>query len=79
MDLATLLPWIQIVVSFVLVALVLMSQSDAGLGGAFGGSDGSGGHRTKRGLEKTVFYATIFAGILFGILAIISLFLAKGA
>jgi preprotein translocase subunit SecG len=68
-----ILPIIQIILSILLVAGVLIQQSDAGLGGAFGGSDGGGGGHTRRGTEKTIFNATIFIAILFVISAFLAL------
>jgi preprotein translocase subunit SecG len=53
----------QIVVSALLVGVVLLQQQGVGLSGAFGG-DGNV-FRTKRGLEKGLFYATIVLGALF--------------
>ena len=54
------LPWIQIVISVVLIGLILLQRSGAELGGAFGGGDGGGGTLyTRRGFEKVMFMATI--------------------
>ncbi len=60
------LPYIQIILSLILVTLVLIQNSDEDLGGAFGGSDGLNnvGH-TRRGLERTVFNLTILVVVLF--------------
>ncbi|MCK5022195.1 MAG: preprotein translocase subunit SecG [Candidatus Pacebacteria bacterium] len=70
-NLSNLLPYIQIILSILLIAVILLQQSDSGLGGAFGGDDFQGEH-TKRGSEKVLFRITIILGILF----IISTFLA---
>ncbi|KKR45869.1 MAG: preprotein translocase subunit SecG [Candidatus Zambryskibacteria bacterium RIFCSPLOWO2_12_FULL_39_45] len=60
------IPYVQIVLSVLLILGVLVQQSDAGAGGAFGGGDGfSSGHHTKRGAEKTIFIGTIVVAILF--------------
>lgn len=73
---ASILPYIQIALSIVLVALVLLQRSEAGLGGAFGGGDGfSSGFHTRRGMEKTLFTGTIVVGGLFVIASFLSLFL----
>lgn len=53
----------QIVISVLLIASVLLQQQGAGLGASFGG-DGNV-FRTKRGVEKGLFYATIVLGVLF--------------
>lgn len=63
--LASALPIIQIVISVLLVGAILLQQSEAGLGGAFGGAAGSNPFRTKRGAEKVLFIATIILGVLF--------------
>lgn len=53
----------QIAVSVLLVVAILFQQQGAGLSATFGG-DGNA-FRTKRGLEKGLFYATIVLGVLF--------------
>lgn len=53
----------QIAVSILLVVAILFQQQGAGLSATFGG-DGNA-FRTKRGLEKGLFYATIVLGVLF--------------
>ena len=68
------LPYIQIVLSVLLVAGVLLQQSAAGLGGAFGDNFSSAFH-TRRGLEKTLFNATIIIAILFVATAVASFLL----
>lgn len=71
--LASFLPWIQIIISALLVAAILMQQSDASLGAAFGQS-GTAGFHEKRGLEKKLFIATIILATLFALSAILALF-----
>jgi preprotein translocase subunit SecG len=68
------LPYIQIVLSVLLVAGILLQQSAAGLGGAFGDNFSSAFH-TRRGFEKTVFNASIVLAILFVISAVASFLL----
>lgn len=66
----------QIVLSVLLIAGVLLQQSEAGLGGAFGGGDGfSSGHHTKRGAEKVIFISTIIIAVLFAVSSFSLLFL----
>lgn len=61
-----LIPIVQIVLSVLLVGGILLQQSEAGLGGAFGGGDGfSSGFHTKRGAEKFIFVFTIVIAVLF--------------
>ena len=72
--LARILPYIQLILSAILVAVVMLQQSDASLGGAFGGGDGAGGiQHTRRGSEKVLFNTTIIVGILFTVAAFIAL------
>ena len=68
MSIAGIIPYVQIVLSVLLILGVLLQQSEASLGGAFGGNDGfSSGHHTKRGAEKTIFIATVAIAILFAV------------
>jgi protein translocase SecG subunit len=62
--LVNMLPWVQIALSVLLVATILLQQTGAGVGGAFGGSDGSINY-TRRGFEKILFRSSIVLGILF--------------
>lgn len=66
-----LLLWVQIAVSALLVAAILLQQKGVGLGSAFGGSGQI--YRSKRGLEKTLFISTIALAILFTLIAILNL------
>ncbi len=61
----------QIVVAVALTVLVLLQAKDAGLSSMFGGSD-MGVFRTRRGVEKTMFNATIVLGIVFLLLALVT-------
>lgn len=65
---AYLLPILQILLSALLVASILMQQRGAAVGGTFGG--GGEVFRTKRGIEKGLFYATIVLAVLFFLTAI---------
>jgi preprotein translocase subunit SecG len=69
-----LLPIIQILLSILLVAAILLQQRGTSLGAAFGGA--SDVFRTKRGIEKGLFYATIGISILFFATAILNVALA---
>ncbi len=70
---AQILPYTQIVLSVILITLVLLQQSDADLGGAFGGGDTANNARTRRGAEKTIFNASILVAILFVITSLAAL------
>lgn len=65
---------IQIVLSVLIVAAILLQQRGAGLGVTFGG--GGEVFRTKRGLEKGLFYATIVLSVLFFLTAILNVALS---
>ncbi len=62
----------QIIVSLFLIFLILLQERAAGLGILAGGSGGTP-YQTKRGLEKIIFWATIFLGLIFIALAILNL------
>lgn len=74
---AHILPYIQIVLSLLLIVGVLLQQGDAGLGSAFGSDPMAGGRYNRRGFEKTLFRGTIVVAILFAVTAFLSLVLAK--
>ena len=74
----TILPYVQIVLSVLLVGSVLLQQTGSSLGGAFGGDNFSAGFHTRRGVEKFLFQATIVIAILFVLSTFIALFLNSG-
>ena len=76
MTVASVLPYIQIVLSILLVGGILLQRSEAGLGSAFGADGMSGGRFQRRGMEKTVFRATIVVAILFAVSTFASLLLS---
>ena len=67
------LPYVQIILSALLIVCILLQRTGASLGGAFGADNLSSGFHTRRGLEKTLFYTTIVLGILFALSALINL------
>ena len=68
MSIVGIIPYIQIILSGLLMGGVLLQRSEAGLGGAFGGGDGfSSGFHTKRGAERFIFIATIVIAVLFAL------------
>ncbi|MDR3519539.1 MAG: preprotein translocase subunit SecG [Candidatus Pacebacteria bacterium] len=71
--LAKFLPYVQIIVSVILVTAILLQQSAAGMGGALGGDDSSAFHHTRRGFEKFLFYLSIVCAFLFAFLALLSI------
>lgn len=68
-SLKTSLEIIQIIVSITLVALVLMQGKGGGLGGIFGSDTGV--YKTRRGVEKVLFQATIGVSIVFFLLSLL--------
>ena len=75
MPMENILSYIQVVLSIILMALVLVQRSEAGLGSAFGGDGMSMGRFVRRGLERTSFIATIAVAILFALTALLSILL----
>lgn len=75
LGLAGLLPYIQIVLSVLIIITILMQRTGASLGGAFGADNFSSGFHIRRGVEKMLFNTTIVLGILFAASALVSLFL----
>jgi len=72
---ANILPYIEIILSVVLVLAIMLQQSGAGVGGALGSGDGSSFHHTRRGFEKFLFYLSIICAILFALSAVLSILL----
>ncbi len=70
--LVPLLPYIQIGLSVLLIACILLQQSAAGMGGAFGDNFSAGFH-TRRGFEKTLFNTSVVLAVLFVISALLAL------
>ena len=68
-----ILPYAEIILGVVLVKAILLQQSSAGVGGALGGNDAGGFHSTRRGFEKFLFYLSLVCGILFALLALLSI------
>lgn len=60
-----MLTFLQIAVSVVLIFVILLQVKGSGFGAALGGMSGGSVFRTKRGLERTLFQATIILTIVF--------------
>lgn len=71
-----IMPYVQIVLSVLLIAAILLQQTGASLGGAFGSDNFSSGFHTRRGAERTLFYATILLVVLFAATALANLLLS---
>jgi preprotein translocase subunit SecG len=65
---------IQIIISLAIIALVLLQTKGAGLGGIFGGDGGV--YRTRRGIEKTLYQATITLTVVFFLISLVSVALS---
>jgi protein translocase SecG subunit len=59
------LPYIQIILSIVLVSAILLQQRGSSLGGAFGGDNFSSAFHKRRGAEEFLFKFSVVVGILF--------------
>jgi len=65
----------QVIVSIIMIVLILLQNSTAGVGGAFGGADTAGGvQNTRRGAEKQLLNITVVFSILFALLSLAALF-----
>ena len=66
---------IQIIVAATLITLILLQTKGTGLGGIFGGD--SSVYKSRRGVEKTLFNATIALSVVFFLVAIANVLVAK--
>ena len=72
-----ILPYIQIVLSLLLIAGILLQRSEASLGAGFGSDNATGQRFMRRGMEKLVFNGTIVVAILFAVSAFATLVLSR--
>lgn len=61
---------VQIILSILLVALVVMQSKNLGTSAMFGGSDSFA--TTRRGFERTLFNLTVLVSVLFFLVAVVS-------
>lgn len=73
----TILPYIQIILSVLLITGILLQRSEASLGASFGTDNATGGRFMRRGFERFVFNSTVVIAALFAITAFVSLLLNK--
>ncbi len=66
------LPYVQVILSILLVAAIMLQQRGSSLGGAFGGDNFSATFHKRRGGELFLFRFTVIAGTLFVITALLS-------
>ncbi len=69
------LPYIQIALSLLLIAGIVLQNRGASLGGAFGGDNFASTFYKRRGAEKFLFNATIVIAILFVLSSVVGFFL----
>lgn len=77
MALLTFLNVAQIIISVVLIVVVLLQSKGEGFSGTF--SSDTSVFRTRRGVEKTLFQFTILLGVVFILVSVLSVIVAKGA
>ena len=65
----------EIIISIVLVAVLLLQTRGAGFNGTF--NSDSSVFRSRRGLEKTLFQLTIVLAVVFAVISILSVIVAK--
>ncbi len=61
----TILPYVQIILSILLVAAILLQQRGSSMGGALGGDNFSASYHTRRGAELFLFKLSVVLSILF--------------
>ncbi|MFI5265682.1 MAG: preprotein translocase subunit SecG [Candidatus Levyibacteriota bacterium] len=62
---------LEIILSILLIVVIIFQSRGSGGGIMFGG--GGESYRSKRGLEKILFYATIILAALFALVSVLSL------
>jgi len=67
------LPYIQIILSVLLVAAILLQQRGSSLGGAFGGDNFSSAFHKRRGAELFLFKFSVGIAILFVLSAFLNI------
>lgn len=66
------LPYIQIILSILLVASILLQQRGSSLGGAFGGDNFSSAFHKRRGAELFLFKFSVGIAVLFVLTALLN-------
>lgn len=66
---------LQIIIAVLLIAAILLQAKGTGLSGIFGGEGNI--FRTKRGMEKILFNATIVLAVLFFAVALANVYFSK--
>jgi len=63
---------VQIILSIAVVVFILLQARGAGLGSAFGGSSAGSVFKTRRGVERLIFNATIVFLVLFALISVLA-------
>jgi len=71
-SLSTALQIAQIILAITLILVVILQMRGSNVPGVFGGGDSTSVFSTRRGLEKTLFQATIVLAVIFVIVSIAS-------
>jgi len=64
---------IQVISAVLLITVILLQNRGTGLGSVFGGA--SNVYRTKRGVERVLFWATIVLAVIFLVTALLNVIL----
>jgi preprotein translocase subunit SecG len=65
---------VQIILAITIIVLVLLQVKGSGLGSIFGGDGGV--YRTRRGVEKTMFQATVSLSVFFFVISLVAVAIA---
>jgi preprotein translocase subunit SecG len=61
----------QIIVSVALIVIILLQVRSGGMGGVFGGTE-TAVHKTRRGIERTLFNVTVGLSVAFFVITILN-------
>jgi preprotein translocase subunit SecG len=61
----------QIIVSIALIVIILLQVRSGGMGGVFGGTE-TAVHKTRRGIERTLFNVTVGLSVAFFVITILN-------
>jgi len=70
-----ILLFIQLISAILLIVFIIMQAKGVGLGGAFGGEGTF--YRSRRGVEKILYFATITTSIIFMVISLLLVFLSS--
>ena len=67
---------IQVVLAVILIVVILLQQRGSGLGMAFGGEGNV--YRSRRGVEKFLYWGTVVLAVLFALAALATVYFSTG-